>query len=60
MLKDTFVQLYASRPRDENPWSEAERALSAQVGRLNPQLSTEYTNTWRGSRGRVRCIWTAS
>jgi len=44
--------------RDENPCDVTERPLSAQVGRLNPRLSTEYTDTWRGSRGRVRCIWT--
>jgi len=43
---------------DENPCDVTERPLSAQVGRLNPRLSTEYTDTWRGSRGRVRCIWT--
>lgn len=46
--------------RDENRWDVTERALSAQVGRLNPRLSTEYTDTWRGSRGRVRCIWIGS
>lgn len=57
-LRDTFVRFLALR--DENRWSEAERALSAQVGRLNPRLSTEYTDTWQGSRGRVRCIWTGS
>jgi len=45
-------------PRDENPCDVTERPLSAQVGCLNPRLSTEYTDTWRGSRGRVRCIWT--
>lgn len=37
--------------RIENRWAVSVR--ETQVGRLNPRLSTEYTDTWQDSRGHV-------
>lgn len=56
MLRD--VELGVEKG-DENRWNVAERrALDAGRSPEPTGLSTEYTDTWRGSRGRVRCIWT--